>query len=80
MLCGFAFVLAAARVKFGGRIWRTRAYEVTRKEVNTNRNAGRRRNGGRGKDRGFVSQRLSQDTDLNINSQRPYTALIIDYQ
>lgn len=28
----------------------------------------------------FLSLRIVEDTDLNINSQSPYTPLIIDYQ
>lgn len=30
--------------------------------------------------RAVVSLRIAEDTDLNINSQSPYRALIIDYQ
>lgn len=30
--------------------------------------------------RAVVSLRIAEDSDLNINSQRPYRALIIDYQ
>ena len=32
------------------------------------------------RDRAFVSLRIGEDTDLNINSQRAYRALIIDHQ
>lgn len=35
--------------------------------------------GGKKRGRAFVSLKIAEDTDLNINSQRPYRALIIDY-
>ena len=51
----------------------------------TKRNAEWRRIGMEGfrerkKERAFVRLKIAEDTDLNINSQRPYRALIIDYR